>query len=134
MKRLASFAVLILAVSCPLFADGNELLKKCAPFVGSVLDGDNLPRDSNLTEKAGDFGFCLGFAQGFTQAHWSIQTTMGKGHSFFCLPKNGVKNGQAIRILVGYMKAHPEKLHLEEVVLATFAFEEAFPCEGTPRK
>jgi Rap1a immunity proteins len=49
--------------------------------------------------------------------------------TFFCEPDDTITNGQALRVVVKFLRAHPELLHLPEVVLVVRAFSEAFPCK-----
>lgn len=50
------------------------------------------------------------------------------GDARFCPPK-GNTNTQAGRVLVNYLHAHPERLHLNLMLLADDAFREAWPCK-----
>jgi hypothetical protein len=47
---------------------------------------------------------------------------------FFCVPKEGVSNIQAARIVVKYLKENPEKQHDLGITLAIQALSKAFPC------
>ena len=74
-------------------------------------------------------GFCFGMMQGITSTNKYYQVTLGKKRALFCTPEQNIKNGQAARIVLKYLKEHPEKLHENDSVLAIEAFMEAFPCE-----
>ena len=50
-----------------------------------------------------------------------------KGAALFC-PPDGTTNGQAVRIVVKYLRDHPEELHKHDSVLAFTALKAAFPC------
>ena len=105
------------------FADGNDLLRGCGASV-AFMDGTKpQPSDDNR------IGFCLGFMQGVTQTNLVYQVRP-KDSAVFCLPEGGVKNGQAARVFVKYLRDHPEELHRAEIVLAFAAFQDAFPCRN----
>ena len=67
--------------------------------------------------EARDRGMCIGYSQA---------TIEGLGG--FC-PPEGVTLGQAIKIVVKYLNANPEYLHLRGMQLAMDAVVEAWPCE-----
>lgn len=112
----------ILLLPASAFADGNELLKQCGTVV-AFLDGAKVD-----ISKDGLVQFCFGFMQGITQTNLVYQKVLNDS-AHFCLPDGGVTNGQAARIVVKYLRDHPEDLHRNEFVLAFWAFKEAFPCE-----
>ena len=41
---------------------------------------------------------------------------------------------QLARVLVKWLREHPERLHEIKSILTTAAFRESFPCEQTPPK
>lgn len=129
MKSVHLLAVaVLLSLPLPVRADGNEFLSKCSRVVASL--DQSVPSDTvdSVAELGYQNGYCIGFAQGFTGALYTYGVLAGDKVHLVCLPSKSIKNGQALRVIVAYMKAHPEKLHLEEIILATFAFREAFPC------
>jgi hypothetical protein len=119
MKIMMVIGILLLPASA--FADGNELLKQCGTVV-AFLDG----AEADIS-KDGLVQFCAGFMQGITQTNLVYQKVLNN-NAQFCLPTGGVTNGQAARIVVKYLRDHPEDLHRNEFVLAFWAFKEAFPC------
>ncbi len=104
------------------FADGNELLKQCGTLV-AFLDGAAAD-----ISKDGQVNFCLGFMQGITQTNLVYQKVLND-NAQFCLPARGITDGQAARIVVKYLRDHPEDLHRSEFVLSFWALKEAFPCK-----
>jgi hypothetical protein len=46
----------------------------------------------------------------------------------FCLPQEGIRVSQGMRIVVHYLETHPERLHLHQRVLVIEALRDAFPC------
>ena len=49
-----------------------------------------------------------------------------------CSPQ-GVDTGQAVRVVVAYLRRHPERLHEDFYQLTVDAMHEAWPCKGTRR-
>lgn len=47
----------------------------------------------------------------------------------FCVPANKITGGQVARVIVKYLKDHPERLHENETFLAIQALQAAFPCK-----
>ncbi|MFC1665805.1 Rap1a/Tai family immunity protein, partial [Pseudomonadota bacterium] len=107
--------------------DGNRLLSECNNAV--------LARDShNLNDAEFARGFyCLGRLQGvkeMNEYYRLLLNKMGKKSSIeFCLPKGGVENGQASRIVVKFLRDHPDQLDEVSVILIIDAFRAAFPCK-----
>lgn len=86
---------------------GNELLGFC--------DSKNLA----------EWGFCSGFIWGAADGH---QLTSDESASF-CSPE-GATSDQMGRVVVKYLREHPEKLHEYAVLLVAVALIEAWPCAG----
>lgn len=125
---------LILVLSQPSAAqgnkveqDGNYLLKSCIQAI-RALDGDNLDPIQGMRST-----FCLGYINGFLGSHM-LTVSLAGSQPLFCTPKSGLKRsgvqvGQAARIIVKWLKSHPEKLHLDGDILTLLAIAEAFPCK-----
>jgi hypothetical protein len=106
-------------------ADGNEVLAQCTDLLELV---DN-PSSANSTPVKGyNAGYCTGFVHGITKTSTLYEVSGRLTSPVVCLPKSGVQNGQAARVLVKYLKEHPEDLHLDSGVLAVLALRDAFPC------
>jgi hypothetical protein len=125
-KLIATIGFLyIAAIAMPCYADGNAIMEDCNAAVsfadsGALHDSDDI--------NFGRAGYCLGLVQGITQLN-KYYELMLKGKSLFCTPSGGIKNGQAARIVVKYLRDHPEKLHEHESFLVIEAFREAYPCK-----
>ena len=127
--------LLVLLFPAWAVADGNRLLKDCGRLV-AFLDGaaaDTSGDVLDLLKKHGEVSFCLGLMQGITQTNLLYQRDLGE-NAEFCLPAGGITNGQAARIVVKYLRDHPEDLHRHEFVLAFWAFKEAFPCKNARKR
>lgn len=115
------------------FSTGNDFLPKCTPVLAGI-DGapDAIGPDSPFSEifqEAFALGQCGGYVHGFTEGAYVRQILQGERGGSFCLPKGSIPSGQGLRIIIAYMKAHPERLHLPIGALATLAYQEAFPCK-----
>ena len=120
--------VSILALTQPLTPqktdlarDGNQFLEDCTQAIRS-MDGETLTgHQVNLNLH------CVAYIEGFTDAQLWYVLVMN-GPPLYCSPE-GVKVGQATRIVVKWMKEHPESLHLEKGFITGIALRIAFPCE-----
>lgn len=102
--------------------NGHELLAQCRSAV-ALLDGA-APEQAGARE---DAHFCLGFVQGITNVV-SIGYYVKPDGQMFCPPDGGIDPREAVRLLVDYLDAHPERLHARKVTLAAAAFMQAYPC------
>ncbi len=120
MKK--SYIILIVIILLAGFAtnvesnDGSDLLTYCNKAIDAF---EGKPMDDFSS------GQCLGmlYAIGYTNYVSSIKY---KNKPLFCTPP--VQMMKSARIVVKYLKDHPEKLHEEAVGLAVEALSEAFPC------
>lgn len=94
--------------------DGNDLRNNC----DAVLKGESGARA----------GLCAGFMDGYRQL-----ASMLPDQKLLCLPSEGVKMEQFIKVVIKYLDQHPEKLHLPAAQLIYDSTNEAFPC-SIPRK
>jgi anti-sigma regulatory factor (Ser/Thr protein kinase) len=47
----------------------------------------------------------------------------------FCVPDSGIPVIQAMRVVVKYLKEHPEQLHEDGMGLTVAALKDSFPCK-----
>jgi len=130
---LMAFALLSCSVLALADDDGNAFLRRCIPAV-AMMDGSHVT-DSELN----DANFCMGYVRGALDpiAFWeSTDKTKNVKGPFVraCLPEAGVQTGQGIRIVVKYLKEHPEFLHNERLFLVSQALMDAFPCKQRLKK
>jgi hypothetical protein len=112
------------AFAAPGMTDGNTLLKAC----NAAVQYDDTGKTSGT---AADVGYCYGFVEGVRNvlAIWRISANSHhESGPHVCMPNEGIENGQAARIIVKYLKDHPEELHEFASLLAMEAFQNAFPC------
>lgn len=105
------------------FKDGNDLLHNCSIALNII---DKTDKDFDDVE-AVKGGLCLGFMHGITDLN-QVYKYKADNDPLFCFPKDGT-NTQAARVVVKYLKDHPEKLHEHMTLLTVLAFKEAFPCK-----
>jgi len=124
MKAVSGLLLLLVAVFSPpswgiaaTTNDGNKLLTDCGAAV-TFMDGERLLDTVGASH-------CLGFIQGLNQMN-DFYGLKG-APMFFCRPRE-VTAGQATRIVVKYLRDHPEELHKEDFVLVVAALSAAFPC------
>lgn len=124
-----TFALVIVcnsfAFATPGMTDGNMLLKAC----NAAVQYDDTGKSNGTSV---DVGYCYGFVEGVrnTLAIWTISAkTLHEAGPHVCMPSEGIENGQAARIIVKYLKDHPEELHEFAALLAMEAFQNAFPCK-----
>jgi hypothetical protein len=113
--------------------DGNRLLENCGALVRHA--------DSGFTDSTNTFGssWCLGYLSGFAEGFDSMAMVSAKTFAdyqtmrstYICFP-DGSTIGQYARVLVKFLKDHPERLHEDESVLVLAGLGQAFPCESKP--
>lgn len=130
---MRKFPLLILATVILLFLtplaeaanDGNDLLTNCSAALDANDDIEKQSEDFTTLMRG---SFCLGLMQGIKHLNRVYEFKL-KQDALFCLPKSDISNIQAARIVVKYLKDHPEKLHLPDSFLAIGAFINAYPCK-----
>ena len=116
-----SLVVGLLLNSSASYADGNKLLQECSG-VETFMDG-------KMTDDVFGAGFCLGLIGGIQQTVKIVRETRSSDAEInTCIPAK-VNNGQAVRVVLAYLRANPATLHIDEVVLTLLALQEAFPCD-----
>jgi hypothetical protein len=128
MKTTSQLLLMLLLVSSVGFAadskgasnkTGNDLLPSCSLAV-DAMDGKNLS-----TAQLMDSANCLAYLSGFIDGY--VLGAVG-GSPIACFPEDGTV-GQVARIVVKWMKDHPEKLNEAAPVCVLTALYNAFPCK-----
>lgn len=128
--RLAAILVLCAATVCHSAAasvqdglarqSGERLLEACRAALpvaeGTGADVSNVA-DANL---------CIGFVEGFVWGHGWEAWRAGED-MYFCPPQPFVYQ-QALKPLIEYLEAHPERLIQRAHLLLFSALSSAFPC------
>ena len=136
--------------------DGNGLLEYCGPMVASFDSPGTLPQtgESHGIQMMKQ-GWCAGHLQTMREmtAFWQVQVTktiavlsgvqnpsleqlkemMSKSSQMTCIP-NEVNQAQLARILVKWLREHPERLHELGSTLTSSAFHDVFPCHADAKK
>jgi hypothetical protein len=113
---------LLLTVPADARDDGHELLRQCGAAVRELDRQAGLEPEARLGAQ-----YCFGFVAGITNVV-SIAYHLKPDGQLFCPPDGGIAPRAAVRVLVEYLKSHPERLHARKVTLAAAAFMQAYPC------
>jgi hypothetical protein len=83
---------------------------------------------ARLTGRPGfDSGLCLGTIAGALQAHEQL---LPKEEALYCLGRRSMDNDQIVRLVVKWLKAHPERHERPGGGAVLFALREEFPCSA----
>lgn len=72
-------------------------------------------------------GLCIGTLAGALEAH---DTLLPRDERLYCLGDRSVTNDHAVRIVVRWLKDHPEQQARPAATAVVFALRDAFPCEA----
>jgi hypothetical protein len=134
--------------------DGNDLLEYCSVMVDAADNPSNFQSliGERLTEKVGQGNWCAGFLQGTEDVYQQNLVYLGifavEGLTFDGPEKTKQRALDTLRgpcfgdapllqlgrVLVKWLREHPERLHEPKSLLTTEAFKASFPCEQTPQK
>ena len=120
-------ALFATVISAEAETTGNDVLKNCQTAV-RFADNNGAP-----TGELYDSGWCFGWVSAaleLTKAYneWSDFTKQKPTLLQFCLPDSGIPVIQAVRVVVKYLKEHPEQLHEDGMGLTVAALIDSFPC------
>jgi hypothetical protein len=110
---------------------GNAFQRLC-----TVIDKTDPETNVDIEHAVACIGYVEGVVQGISEeANYAHAMTNQEPPRPFCLPENS-DNGQLIRVVLKYIRNHPEKAHLQTSLLATLALRDAFPCatHSAPKK
>jgi hypothetical protein len=104
---------------------GTEFEDSCR--LALAIPDNATPKESDFTQAA----HCYGIVEGvlYTLEAWEAadQVDGRKPNVEACIPEH-VTVGQATRVVLKYLDAHPERLQHEAVTLSIIALREGFPC------
>jgi len=131
--------------------DGNGLLDACSVMVDAADNPSYLTSLSGdrFTEKMGQFQWCAGYLEGIrdllVQIHVNLMmmpltkvTLEGpdKAKAYWldnlnvaCVPDDKVPVLQLSRVVIKWLREHPERLHELKGILTIAALRDAFPCQ-----
>ena len=128
MKARLSVVVMLLACcwGSPVVAKGSKLLQQCQQTLIIFDDG----KASSTSDAAQCLGKITGTLDGLEIGRVTYSdVAKQKLPELFCSPEQGVTKDQSVRIVVKYLKDHPESLHMAESTLIILAYIDAFPCD-----
>ncbi|WP_447788241.1 Rap1a/Tai family immunity protein [Pseudomonas farris] len=105
-----------------LINDGNTLLTACKLFL-DIADGKPSDADNLL-----EMGQCIGIVGGVKTTMASLNGSLNESMKT-CFPVTEIKVGPQVRVVVEYLKAHPDALALDSSMLTMLAFHTAYPCK-----
>jgi hypothetical protein len=134
MKQLCpsmwTWVALITVFCLPLTAEevleesGNAFLRQC-----SVVEKDH---DLTSADKSNQM-VCAAYVSGFVEgASAAITFSRSKGESpssLYCTDSD-MEAGQLVRVVLKYIRSHPETADQRTFVLVTRAFQAAYPCRA----
>jgi len=128
MKKIALLLTILLLPSASYAAeDGNELLSRCTKAL-KASDGKDVSSSDYL-----GIGICMGTIRGVIDAGNIINSSAEPRdytkQNLYCVPSK-VSTIQATRVVVKFLKAHPEDLHQRCTSLIVLALMESFPCKA----
>jgi hypothetical protein len=119
----------------PAFAEttGNDVLERCQTAL-HLYDNNTATGGEHM-----DAGWCSGWVGGTLELsmlhnEWTGFVKEKPTILHFCVPGSGVPVIQGIRVVVKYLKEHPEQLHQDGMGLTVAALKDAFPCKESGRK
>jgi hypothetical protein len=138
--------------------DGNGLLDYCGEVVNqldSPLTRSDLENVRNVAEKKTKFAWCVGYIQATQDRIDAWQTYSGIEAVFnqqagkpvpdyskllpdqdylkICIPHEA-SIGQLARVIVKWLREHPEKLHELKSILVMEALQDAFSCPAQTKE
>lgn len=71
--------------------------------------------------------YCVAYISGIIDSY-RLLSDVNKDIRFICLPKQGISNDQAMRVVVNWLERNPKELHNPARLSVFDALREAFPC------
>jgi hypothetical protein len=133
MKRAPWFLLISLFLFMPGLAigglDGNELLQKCEPI--EKLYDDPASMDS---KEASGVVYCLGYIDSFIETfYFQVQAKILPSVPY-CMPEEQLPKKEIAKVIIDYLKNHPEELGKPAGYFIFLALREAFPCREETNK
>ena len=123
-----ALALLLFFFAGPVSADGNTLLKSCQIYI------DNPSGVKNIDD-AFAHSYCYGVLRTYKQSlqvvtKFRIDGAVSNDMTMFdnCSFDKVYSETQLARVLVKYLKEHPENLHIWNITLIDMAMDKYFPC------
>jgi hypothetical protein len=126
LKLLAAGTVILIAFhmqSAFSSPSAGELLTNCGAIVRQQDNGAKLS-DTELVQGVSCIQYLSGLLDGVT-----LTESLSGGATMICAPASGISNDQLVRVVVKYLREHPENLHRSGRMEALIALSKAFPCK-----
>ena len=120
-KFVAAFVLLVLVTSTVTGQSDYTGMELAADLTAAIkiMDGDrDALADNQLPVRGGSY------VRGAVD---TISVYEMEGCPLICIPEE-VTMGQAMRVIMKYIKDHPEQLHAHAAVITIVALKGAFPC------
>ena len=118
MKRIILAVVLVAGSQCAAgvesFLIGTQLLDQCLAYVN----------DTNVAKG----NVCAAYIAGIHDIQRGFVDLAIVGSPIWCEPDEG-RIGQVVRVVLKFLEASPETLHMPASGRVLMAFMQAFPCE-----
>jgi len=130
MKALLLVSCLLVLCSCrsahatQYYVTASKMADDCRVAV-RVLNS----RGQAGMPDSGSTALCVGYVTGVLDGFLSFQSWRPSKVNQICLPE-AVEAGQAVKMVMKYIDAHPEELHLPAPDIVWAAMHDAFPCAG----
>ena len=133
MRHVSWFFVVSLFLFMPALAmggvDGKELLQKCEPIEKLYDDPASLS-----SKEASGVVYCLGYLDSFMETfYFQVQAKIVPSVPY-CMPEEELPKKEIARVVVDYLKKHPEELGKPAGYHIFMALREAYPCNKDDEK
>jgi Rap1a immunity proteins len=129
------FSLPLLLAACALAGTPSVAEERNLPSANAIMPGCRALMSriaGHSTDTGSDFamGVCVGIVEGtiYEMSAWQLTTCP----AFACLPKE-ITIEQAVRVVVAYIEARPERMHEQFTLLANLALVTAWPCSKQPQ-
>jgi hypothetical protein len=102
---------------------GNSFLQRCS-IIDKFYAGN---AEKGTYDEIVNFSWCNGWVEGFVDGTQAEATAAGRCQ----LDTEKVEVGQVVRIILKYVRDHPETAHKDMRTLAQSALTKALPCTPT---
>jgi hypothetical protein len=126
IRALLGLVGLLLAVAPVQAAEpitGATLAAQCPAAL------DRLAGKATSPQAAQAASFCLGYLSGIVHAY-AVAPAAGMT-PLYCVPE-GADIGHMMRVVLSYLREHPEQHDVAGITVVTQALEAAYPCHRAP--
>ena len=103
--------------------DGNGLLAN-GSAVEAFIDSGDVPEGKEIS-----IGVCFGLIEGIKAMTHLAHGIGHKGILNICWPNDtAIINGQAVRVVLSYLRKNPQDLHTDQSYLVLSAYRDAYAC------